>query len=213
MRWGGVLVGKVSATQAWGPEFGSPAPVLGAKSRPCWGTRQVMISCCAQSEAVPYSISGIKMKTYYYNISLCVCYFKETKIPMMSLNQRAETCGSLQVTASQSSQASQLSRAVLYPGCFSNTLLAWLSVTILWLSKTSRDLYNDSQGYRGMTRHVSWLRKVKNHGSLSSKGETDVLEAAYTTLCESDRQSWLSPYIFLHLVSLVFFPVLKQVIP
>ena len=54
-----------------------------AKSGLRQSMRQIIVSCCEQPEAAPYSIPGIKMKTYSCDISV---FFKETKIPKLSLH-------------------------------------------------------------------------------------------------------------------------------
>lgn len=41
-----------------------------AKSYPCQSTRQVIVCCCGQYEATPYSTPRIKTKTYFHNISV-----------------------------------------------------------------------------------------------------------------------------------------------
>jgi hypothetical protein len=39
--------------------------------------RQIIVSCCGQSEAAPCPTPGVKIRAYLYNISML---FKETKI-------------------------------------------------------------------------------------------------------------------------------------
>jgi hypothetical protein len=53
-----------------------------AKSCPYQSMRQIIVSCCGQSEAVPYPTPGIKAKTYSYDISV---FLKESKMPRLSL--------------------------------------------------------------------------------------------------------------------------------
>jgi hypothetical protein len=48
-----------------------------SETRPCQSTRQIIVSCCGQSETVPYPIPGIKTKTYSHKNNWV---FKETKI-------------------------------------------------------------------------------------------------------------------------------------
>jgi hypothetical protein len=43
--------------------------------------RQIIVSCCRQSQAAPYRIPGVKMKAYSDSVSL---FFKETKTPEFS---------------------------------------------------------------------------------------------------------------------------------
>jgi hypothetical protein len=47
------------------------------KSCPYQSTRQIIVTCCGQSKAAPYPTSGIKTKTFYYNISV---FLKITKV-------------------------------------------------------------------------------------------------------------------------------------
>ena len=50
--------------------------------------RQIIVSCCGQSEAAPYPTPGIKTKTNFHNISV---FFKETKILSTFLGQTTGT--------------------------------------------------------------------------------------------------------------------------
>ena len=46
-----------------------------AESYPCQSMRQIIVTCCGQSEAATYPTPGIKMKTHSYNTFVCVCVF------------------------------------------------------------------------------------------------------------------------------------------
>jgi hypothetical protein len=41
-----------------------------AESSPCQSMRQIIVSCCEQSEAVPYLTPEIKIKAYSHDISV-----------------------------------------------------------------------------------------------------------------------------------------------
>jgi hypothetical protein len=68
------------------PEFQTSYPCRNylqlAKSHPCKSTRQIIVSCCGQSEAGPYLTLGIKTKTYSHNIPM---FLKEPKFSLHTI--------------------------------------------------------------------------------------------------------------------------------
>lgn len=52
----------------------------------CWSMRQIIVSCCRQSESAPYPIPAIKRKIHFLIIVLCFSKTnKNKKIPELSL--------------------------------------------------------------------------------------------------------------------------------